>query len=80
MPTRSEVVEMMLMAARQIAAHEAFAEDAVSWMSVLERAENEEGAMALRAMVISCKAETVILREAMDHLACILSDMPIEAT
>ena len=80
MPTRSEVVEMMLMAARQIAAHEAFVEDAVSWMSVLERAENEEGAMALRARVISCKAETAIMREAMDHLACILSDMPIETT
>ncbi|KQO99326.1 hypothetical protein [Methylorubrum extorquens] len=80
MPTRSEVVEMMLMAARQIAVREAFAEDAVSWMSVLERAENEEGALELRARVISCKAETAIMREAMDHLACILSDMPIETT
>ena len=78
MPTRSEVVEMMLLAARQIAAHEAFAEDAVSWISVLERAENEEGAMALRARVICCKAETAIMREAMDHLACVLSEMPLE--
>jgi len=80
MPTRSEVVEMMLMAASQIAAHEAFAEDAVSWISVLERAEDEEGALALRARVISCKAEAVIMREAMNHLACVLSDMPIETT
>lgn len=78
MPTRFEVVEMMLMAAHQIAAHEAFVEDAVSWMSVLERAENEESAMALRARVISCKAEAAIMREVMCHLACVLSEMPIE--
>ncbi|OHV15155.1 hypothetical protein BK022_21070 [Methylorubrum extorquens] len=69
---------MMLMAARQIASHEAFAEDAVSWMSITERADNEEGAAALRAMVTSRKAEAAIMREVMGHLACVLSEMPIE--
>lgn len=80
MHDRSQIVGMMLKAARQIAAYETFAEDAMWCAEMLDGAENSEGAVALRAMVTARRAETALVRQVMKELAAVLARLPLEAT
>lgn len=78
MSERSQIVEMMLQAARQIAAQERFAEEAMWCAEMVDGGRNAQGATALRAMVVTRQTEAASMREVMAQLATALARLPVE--
>ncbi|MCG5249626.1 hypothetical protein [Methylorubrum extorquens] len=75
---RSQIVSMILKAARQIAAHEKFAEEAMWCAEMVDGGRNEQAATALRAMVVTRQTEIAEMREVMAQLAIALAGLPLE--
>jgi hypothetical protein len=77
MQLRSEIVELMMLLARQIAAHEAIVAEATQCAGILEPMSGEQCKEILQKTITDRRSEIVDMRRSMSRLANVLADMPI---
>lgn len=79
MQLRSEIVELIMRFARQIAAHDALIAEATQCFEMLETMDDKQCKRILQETITARRSEVVDMRRTISRLANLLADMPIEA-
>ncbi|MGW9820219.1 protein of unknown function [Methylorubrum extorquens] len=80
MQLRSEIVELMMLLARQIAAHEAIVAEATQCAELLKPMSGKRCNEILEKTITDRRGEIASMRRTLAHLTNLLAGMPIENT